>query len=49
MPEQAPAGTFVTERVVDTHSGNLRTKIDTDPVNPKLFVSVRGFGYRFAG
>jgi two-component system alkaline phosphatase synthesis response regulator PhoP len=39
--------TFVTERVVDTHIGNLRKKIERDPERPVFVTSVRGFGYRF--
>ncbi len=42
-------GTFVTDRVVDTHVGNLRRKIEADPDSPVFVVSVRGFGYRFDG
>jgi DNA-binding response OmpR family regulator len=38
---------YVTDRVVDTHIGNLRKKIEVDPDAPALVVSVRGFGYRF--
>jgi DNA-binding response OmpR family regulator len=38
---------FVTDRVVDTHVGNLRRKIEEDPENPAYIVSVRGVGYRF--
>lgn len=40
---------FVTDRVVDTHIGNLRKKLELDPDGPPLVVSVRGFGYRFDG
>lgn len=40
---------YVTDRVVDTHIGNLRRKIETDPDQPAFLVSVRGFGYRFEG
>lgn len=40
---------FVTDRVVDTHIGNLRKKLELDPGGPALVVSVRGFGYRFDG
>ncbi len=40
---------FVTDRVVDTHIGNLRKKLELDPDSPPLVVSVRGFGYRFDG
>jgi two-component system alkaline phosphatase synthesis response regulator PhoP len=38
---------FVTDRVVDTHIGNLRKKLEVDPDAPAVVVSVRGFGYRF--
>ncbi|MGQ0735669.1 MAG: response regulator transcription factor [Acidobacteriota bacterium] len=40
---------FVTDRVVDTHVGNLRRKIEADPESPVYVVSVRGVGYRFEG
>ncbi len=35
------------ERVVDVHIGRLRKKLEADPANPKLIVTVRGAGYRF--
>lgn len=38
---------FVTDRVVDTHVGNLRRKVEVDPDKPVFLVSVRGVGYRF--
>jgi len=38
---------FVTDRVVDTHVGNLRRKVEQDPEKPAFLVSVRGVGYRF--
>jgi two-component system alkaline phosphatase synthesis response regulator PhoP len=38
---------FVTDRVVDTHVGNLRRKMEGDPDKPVYLVSVRGVGYRF--
>lgn len=38
---------YVTDRVVDTHIGNLRKKIEVDADAPAVVVSVRGFGYRF--
>lgn len=41
--------TYVTDRVVDTHIGNLRKKIERDPERPTLVTSVRGVGYRFEG
>lgn len=34
-------------RVVDVHLGHIRKKIETDPANPELIVTVRGVGYRF--
>jgi len=40
---------FLTDRVIYTHVNNLRNKIEEDPHNPKLLVSVRGIGYRFDG
>lgn len=42
-------GTFVTDRVVDTHITNLRKKIELHPNKPAFLVSVRGMGYRFDG
>jgi len=38
---------FITDRVVDTHVGNLRRKLEDDPDKPVFLVSVRGVGYRF--
>jgi two-component system, OmpR family, alkaline phosphatase synthesis response regulator PhoP len=35
------------ERVVDVHMGRLRKKIEDDPDNPSILVTVRGAGYRF--
>jgi two-component system alkaline phosphatase synthesis response regulator PhoP len=39
--------TFGSERIVDNHIGNLRKKIEPDPVNPRYLRNVRGLGYRF--
>ena len=36
-------------RTVDTHMANLRKKIEEDPSDPKLILSVRGVGYKFIG
>jgi DNA-binding response OmpR family regulator len=41
------ANTFVSERVVDNHIGNLRKKIEPDPDEPRYLLNVRGLGYRF--
>jgi two-component system alkaline phosphatase synthesis response regulator PhoP len=43
------AGTFVTDRVVDSHIVNLRRKIEPQPRSPRYLLSVRGIGYRFDG
>jgi DNA-binding response OmpR family regulator len=37
----------VTDRTVDVYILRLRQKIETDPANPALIRSVRGFGYSF--
>lgn len=34
-------------RMVDIHVSHLRDKIEDDPKNPKLILTVRGFGYEF--
>ncbi len=39
-------GYFGDERVVDVHIRRLRTKVELDPGNPQLVVTVRGMGYR---
>lgn len=36
-------------RTVDVHIRWLREKIESDPADPKLIVTVRGIGYRFEG
>ncbi len=35
-------------RTVDVHIRKLRTKIETDPQNPKWIETVRSYGYRFS-
>lgn len=35
-----------TTRTIDNHIVKLRQKLETDPTNPSIFVSVRGVGYR---
>jgi DNA-binding response OmpR family regulator len=39
-------GFFGDERIVDVHVRRLRTKIERDPGNPRIVVTVRGLGYR---
>lgn len=34
-------------RVVDVHVGQIRKKIETDPENPSIILTVRGVGYKF--
>lgn len=34
--------------IVDVHLSNLRRKIESDPVHPRVVETVRGVGYRFA-
>lgn len=37
------------DRTVMVHIHNLRKKIEKDPAHPRYIVTVRGFGYKFAG
>ena len=37
----------ITDRAVDVYVLRLRQKVETDPANPVLIHSVRGFGYTF--
>ena len=39
-------GFFGDERIVDVHVRRLRTKIEKDPAEPRIVVTVRGLGYR---
>ncbi len=39
-------GFFGDERIVDVHVRRLRTKIESDPSDPRIVVTVRGLGYR---
>ncbi len=39
-------GFFGDERIVDVHVRRLRTKVEQDPSEPTLVVTVRGLGYR---
>jgi two-component system alkaline phosphatase synthesis response regulator PhoP len=37
----------ITTRTIDTHVGWLRQKLEDEPKNPKLILTVFGYGYRF--
>ena len=37
------------ERACDVHISNLRQKVERDPQNPELILTVRGVGYKFSG
>ncbi|MDH5104884.1 response regulator transcription factor [Lentilactobacillus diolivorans] len=39
--------TGATLRIIDTHISNLRKKIETEPKNPQMLKTIRGFGYLF--
>lgn len=41
-------GETVIDRVIDVHIGKIRQKIEKNPAQPRLVLTVRGFGYRFA-
>ena len=38
--------THIIDRVIDSHIVKLRRKVERDPADPRLIVSVRGIGYR---
>ena len=40
-------GRWVSERTIDVHVRRLREKIEDDPGNPEIVLTVRGLGYRF--
>ena len=39
-------GDHVGTRTIDTHVLNLRQKLEADPAQPKLLLTVHGVGYR---
>ena len=41
------AGDFVNDNTLTVYIKRLRDKIEDDPANPKLIVTIRGMGYRF--
>ncbi|HVS31150.1 MAG TPA: response regulator transcription factor [Thermoanaerobaculia bacterium] len=38
---------YPTTRTVDNHVATLRTKLETDPANPRHLITVHGVGYRW--
>jgi two-component system response regulator RegX3 len=40
---------FGDTKTLDVHVKRIRSKIEKDPSNPELLVTVRGLGYRFEG
>ena len=42
-------GAFVISRTVDTHIAELRRKLEDDPADPRLVVTVWKVGYRLEG
>lgn len=43
------AGEFVNDNTLTVYIKRLREKIETDPANPKIILTVRGTGYRLGG
>jgi len=43
-----PHGWEGDDRTIDSHVANLRRKVEVDPSNPKLIVTVYGLGYKLA-
>ncbi len=40
------AGTYIEENTLTVYIGRLRAKIEDDPQNPRLIITVRGLGYK---
>ena len=43
------AGDFVSDNTLTVYIKRLREKIEADPQNPRLILTVRGLGYRLEG
>jgi DNA-binding response OmpR family regulator len=39
---------FGEERTIDVHIRHIREKLEEDPSNPRFFLTVRGYGYKYA-
>lgn len=43
------AGTYIEENTLSVYIKRLRNKVEADPANPQLIVTVRGLGYKAIG
>ena len=43
------AGEYVSDNALNVYVKRLREKVETDPSDPRLIVTVRGLGYKVRG